>query len=453
MATEPQTSVRRQRLRQRLEGLLFYLLLATAIGLAGWVSQRYQAVFDWSDQARNSLSSASRQLLSRLEAPLLIRSFAPDNPQLRQRIQAVIEPYQRVHPAITLEFINPSLQPELTRELGIRRSGELQLSYQGRSENLSVLNEQQISNSIQRLLQQGQRWIATIEGHGERRLNGQANHDLGDFGAALRRKGYRIQPLQLAEQPVIPRNTALLVIAGPRVDYLPGEMAVIRDYLQQGGNLLWLTDPGPQHGIPGLLSHLDLKILPGTVVDANAASLGLDNPAIALVTQFPDHPATNRFRLVTLYPFAAALKANPADGWQATPLLRTQPGSWNETGELVGELQRDAEHGEEAGPLTLGYAFSRQLADRSQRLLVLGDGDFLSNSYLGNGGNLDLGLNLVRWLGADDNLLDIPARTAPDTRLNLSRATGAVIGLGFLFVLPLLLIATGLLIWWRRRGA
>jgi len=453
VVTEPLKTVSRNRLRQRLEGLLFYLLLVIAIGLAGWLSQRYQGVFDWSDRARNSLSSASQQLLSRLEAPLLIRSFAPDDAQLRQRIRAVIEPYQRARPDITLEFIDPSLQPELTRESGIRRSGELHISYQGRSENLSTLNEQQISNSIQRLIQQGQRWIATIEGHGERRLNGKANHDLGDFGVALRRKGYRIQPLQLTEQPVIPRNTALLVIAGPRVEYLPGELAVIHDYLDRGGNLLWLTDPGPQHALPSLFQELGLEILPGTVVDANAAGLGLDNPAIALVTRFPEHPATNQFRLVTLYPFAAALKAGTAAGWQTTPLLQTQPGSWNETGKLVGELQRDADQGEESGPLTLGYAFSRQLDGKSQRLVALGDGDFLSNSYLGNGGNLDLGLNLIRWLSGDDNLLDIPARTAPDTRLDLSRTSGAIIGLGFLFILPILLFTAGLFIWWRRRRA
>nr|WP_305792921.1 GldG family protein [Sedimenticola hydrogenitrophicus] len=428
-------------------------MLLLAIGLAGWLSQRYQGVYDWSDRARNSLTGASRQLLERLEAPLLIRSFAPANPQLRQQIRAVIEPYQRHRPDITLEFIDPALQPELTRETGIRRAGELQLSYQGRNENLDTLTEQQISNSIQRLIQRGQRWIAGIEGHGERRLNGKANHDLGEFSAELQRKGYRIQALQLSEQPLIPRNIALLVLAGPQVDLLPAERQVITDYLGRGGNLLWLTDPGPQHGLPELFPELGLEILPGTVVDANAAGLGLDNPAIALVTRFPDHPATQRLERVTLYPFAAALKASPADGWQATPLLQTQPGSWNETSTLSGELRRDAALGEEPGPLTLGYAFSRQLEGTSQRLMVLGDGDFLSNSYLGNGGNLDLGLNLIRWLSGDDNLLDIPARTAPDTRLELSRTAGAAIGLGFLFILPLLLIATGLFIWWRRRRA
>ncbi len=443
----------RKPFRQRLEGLLFYLLLLIAVGLCGWLSQRYQTVFDWSDRARNSLSEASQQLLTRLEAPLQIRSFAPNNPSLRQRIAAVIEPYQRLRPDITLEFIDPSQQPELTREAGIRRAGELQIRYQGRDENLSILNEQQISNSIQRLIQQGQRWIAALDGHGERRLDGKANHDLGDFGAQLQRKGYRIQSLPLSEQQAIPRNTSLLLLAGPRVDYLPGELTAIRHYLEQGGNLLWLTDPGPQYAIPTLLQDLGLTILPGTVVDANAAGLGLDNPAIALVTRFPDHPATQQFKLVTLYPFAAALKADPTADWQATPLLQTQAGSWNETSPLTGELQRDAAQGEESGPLTLGYAFSRHLDSKTQRVIVVGDGDFLSNSYLGNGGNLDLGLNLVRWLSSDDNLLNIPARTATDTRLDLSRTAGAVIGFGFLLILPLLLIATGLLIRWRRHRA
>ena len=83
--------------------------------------------------------------------------------------------------------------------------------------------------------------------------------------------------------------------------------------------------------------------------------------------------------------------------------------------------------------------------------MVIGDGDFLANSFLGNGGNLNLGLNLVRWLSSDEQLLDIPARTAPDLQLDLSRQASIVIGLGFLLVLPLLFITAGALIWWRRR--
>lgn len=439
--------------QQRLNGVLFYLLLAMAVGLAGWLTQRFELHFDWSSQARNSLSPASQRLLNRLEGPLEIRSFAPRNAELRGRIKALLEPYQAIRLDITLTFIDPASQPQLTREAGVRLAGELQFSYQGRTENLGILNEQSISNTIQRLIQQGERWIVSLEGHGERKLTGKANHDLGSLGKELLRKGYRLQSLDLTRQPAIPRNTSLLVIASPQIPYLLGELALIQDYLDQGGNLLWLTDPGNQYNLPELFKQTGLQVLPGTVVDANAAQLGLDNPAIALVNQFPDHPATANFHLLTLYPFAAALKSTASEAWQATPLLQTQTGSWNETGPLTGELQRDEALGEEPGPLTLGIAFSRTNNGETQRLLVIGDGDFISNSYLGNAGNMNLGLNLIRWLAEDDNLLDIPAKTASDLELNLSPTIGAVIGLGFLVFLPILLISTGVVIMWRRRKA
>ena len=88
------------------------------------------------------------------------------------------------------------------------------------------------------------------------------------------------------------------------------------------------------------------------------------------------------------------------------------------------------------GPFSLATAFTRKHGEREQRVVVVGDGDFLSNSYVGNGGNLNLGLNLVNWLAADEGLVNIPPRTAPDTELKLSRDDSLLIGFGFLFVLP-----------------
>ena len=174
---------------------------------------------------------------------------------------------------------------------------------------------------------------------------------------------------------------------------------------------------------------------------------------MALVPRYPeDHPATQRFDLVSLYPHAAALEATGDGPWEVTPLLRTLANSWNETGPIRGQVSRDPSLGEKGGPLAIGLAFTREHQARQQRLLVVGDGDFLSNTFLGNGGNLDLGLNLIRWLTRDDLLIDIPARTTGDRTLDLSPKAGAAIGLLFLIVLPLALLATGTLIWWRRRS-
>jgi len=440
-----------QQLKRSLHSLVFYLLFGIVIALSGWLSNHHTVTWDWSAGARNTLSATSQQLLEQLETPLHVTSFAPDYPELRRRIRDIIARYQRYRPDINLSFVNPDSQPDLIRQLGIRVSGELRLEYQGRAENLQTISEESLSNAIQRLLQAKEQWIGVISGHGERRMDGRANHDLGNLGAELKRKGYQFQHLDLATTPNIPNNIQLLVIASPQVDLLTSETGLILNYMESGGNLLWLLDPGPTHGLDNLAQEIGLHILPGTVVDANSSALGLDDPAMALVPKYPDHPATLNFKLVSIFPRAAALQASGAESWRATPLLRTLSRAWNETGPIKGDVERNQEQQEIAGPLDIGIAFTREQGSGQQRLLVVGDGDFLTNAYLGSAGNLDLGLNLVRWLATDDRLLSIPARTTPDRTLELSATVSGIIGLGFLFILPLLFAASGALIWWHRR--
>jgi gliding motility-associatede transport system auxiliary component len=440
-----------QKLMAKLHSILFYLLLLAVVGLTGWLSHHHVWVWDWSANSRNSLSQTSQTLLERLEEPLHITSFTPQSPELRRRISDVIDRYRRYRPDIRFDFVNPERQPELVRQLGIKVMGELRLEYQGRAENLSTISEDSISNAIQQLMQGETRWIGVVEGHGERRLDGRANHDLGGFGDELLRKGYKLKQINLATMINIPQNLSLLVIASPQVDYLPVEVDRLLEHIKAGGNLLWLFEPGPEHGLSRLKDNLGLHIIPGTIVDPNSASMRLPDPAMALVPRYSKHPATANFKLISVFPHAAAIEAVGETGWQAIPLLSTLAGSWNETGPIKGEISRNREQGEIAGPLTLGIAFSRKLEHGQQNIIVIGDGDFLANTYLGNGGNLNLGLNLVRWLSNDNQLLDIPARTAPDLRLDLSTTASSVIGLGFLLLLPLLFIATGTIIWLRRR--
>ena len=445
------------RLLPRLEALAFYLLLLVIIGLLGWLSLRYDQTWDWSKSGRNSLDPVSAEILKRLEEPLKITSYAPDNPALRDQISAVIDRYRRSSDKIEFSFINPTMQPEQARSLGIQVSGELVLEYQGRIEKLRDLDEESISNSIQRLAHQGERWLAAVSGHGERSFDDQANHDLGEFGSELLSKGLRVQSLNLTQGLQVPDNTSVLILAGPQTPLLSGEVTLVLDYIERGGNLLWLTDPAsnPEQAdnLQPLSERLDISLLPGTIVDASAASLGLDNPAYAIVPQYPQHPTTAGFNLLTLYPYATALQTRESRDWKQTPILTTLERAWNETGEIRGEVQRDMELGEMAGPLTIGVALEREVNGKEQRILVIGDGDFLSNAFLGNGGNLDLGINLIRWLSSDDTLLNIPARTAQDTRLELSPVMGALIGIGFLLVLPILFLGAGVVIWFRRRNS
>jgi ABC-type uncharacterized transport system involved in gliding motility auxiliary subunit len=84
-------------------------------------------------------------------------------------------------------------------------------------------------------------------------------------------------------------------------------------------------------------------------------------------------------------------------------------------------------------------------------VIVIGDGDFLSNPYLGSGSNLQLALNAFNWLADDETLIDIPVRSAPDIVFEMSRTTAGLIRFSLAFGLPALLVGIGLFIWHRRR--
>ncbi|MDD5240322.1 MAG: GldG family protein [Sulfuricella sp.] len=441
--------------RLRLHGVIFVILFLLAVGLLAVLAREYPAQWDITRNSRNSLSQASIDTLKQLPGPVTVSAYATQqDPQLgdvRKIIREFIALYSRAKPDLTLKFIDPSEQPQKTRAAGIQANGEMVVEYQGRSEHLTNLNEQALSSLLTRLARANKRLVFYLDGHGERKLNGMANHDLGDFGRKLESKGFRIASLNLSLAQDVPDNASLLLIASPQVDLMPGEVEKLKKYLAKGGNLLWLIDQEPLHGLRPLAEMLGLVLTPGTVVDPAAQQLNAA-PTIALGAVYSRHPATQGFNLVTAFPFARQIGASEGKGWQATPLIEVAPQGWVKTGKLDGPLTYDKHH-DTPGPVAIAVALERSVEDKNQRIVVIGNGGFLSNTYLGNGGNLDLGLNLFNWLAGDDSLITVPVKATLDTSLNLSKNAAAVIALGFLIGLPLVFIALGIGIRWRRRKA
>jgi len=451
----------RSRLNIRLQNILFVVLLLALAGMAAWLSTRYNYQADWTAGARNTLSPASRTLLKQLQGPISITAYARETPALRHAISELVNKYRRYKPDVTLTFVNPDGAPERVRQLGISVDGELLIAYQGRSEKLQEHSEQGLTNALQRVARADKRWVVFLSGHGERSPHGEANHDLGTWVRQLEQKGLTVQTVNLAGGAQIPDNTSMLVIASPQVNLLPGELTLIQTYLNNGGNLLWLHDPGALHGLEPVAEQLGVEFQRGVIVDPSTQMFGIERPEFALVAEYPLHPITRNLNTLTLFPAASGIDLQAPEGWEGAEFLTTQPRSWAETGEPKGEIAFD-KGSDIQGPLTLGVGLTRARPAKSdtvntepgpdeQRVAVIGDGDFLSNTYLGNGGNLNLGINIINWLSRDDNLIAINATTAPDTQLNLSRNAALLIGFGFLFALPLALFAAGWMIWLKRR--
>ncbi|MBF0219043.1 MAG: GldG family protein [Gammaproteobacteria bacterium] len=449
-----------------LQSWSFILLLGLAVGLIAALSLRYDHQMDVTAAGRHTLAEATLALLQELKEPVVIEVFTRDvaGGQIRQRISDLVSRYQQHYGKITLTFVDPDTDPQRVRASGISRDGELLVKYGERSENLTQVGEQGLTNTLQRLARAKDRRVVVVAGHGERSVEKGANHDLSQWAEGLRQKGFTFTTVNLTTDLQIDDQVALLMLASPRVELLPGEIELLQKYVNSGGNLFWLRDPDDKVALPSLEEALGIHFAAGTVVDPTGQMIGIDNPAIVVVADYADHAVTRQMNTLTLFPLVSPLTidmAGEALGWQAEPLLQTLDRSWAEEGELRGTIQQDLY--EQAGPLTLAVALQRPRPEargdngesidkaHEQRVIVVGDGDFFSNTYLGNGDNQALADRMLNWLATDDNFIQIPPRRALDMNLTLTPMTAAMIGYGFLLLLPLLLISAGVGIWMKRR--
>ncbi len=443
----------------RFNNVVFVVLFLAIIFSLAWLSQRYQYHADWTANNRNTLADTSALLLERLDGEVVLTAFAYDGGPMEKHIAKLVKRYQRSKKDIQLLFINPDIEPDKVRALGIDMEGDVRVEYQGRSEVVSNLSEQVLTNVLQRLSRSAERWLVFVEGHGERSVYGQANHDFQTWAQALTSKGFKFRGLNLANDPMIPDNISVLVIAGPQANYLPGELALIERYVARGGALLWLMDTDGLWGMESVADQLGISVTPGVIVDPTTQLFSIGDPTFAIVGDYGMHPVTRDFDVLTIYPGAVALRFDEQNNWQGEPFLITAPRSWSEVGEIAGEISFD-ELNEVSGPLNIAMSLTREIAspgndgvDIKQRVVVVGDSDFLSNAYVGNGGNLDMGMSMVNWLSHDDQLINIPAKISQDKSLDLTESQLAWVAVVFLFVLPIGFLSAGVWVWLRRRKA
>ncbi|HEY9201439.1 MAG TPA: DUF4350 domain-containing protein [Gammaproteobacteria bacterium] len=470
---------RNSRLNLRIQHLVFILLFTSCIGVAGWLSIKYDIRSDWTKGARHSLSEQSLQLLEQLPGEIELRHYQSNDPQLNRAVEEILSRYRQHKENFHYQLINADIHIEQARKDAIERYGQSIIEYQGRQERIDKLNEQNLSNALLRLQRDNKPRLLFISNHGERSPADTSNRGYSQLAQRLTQQGFVIEQVNLLQDelatPNLQTNNSLLVLGTLQQPLLETEQQKLLDYIQSGGNLLWLQDPDPDMDTnpsqAPLSDALQVEFIDGVVVDNNREihrMLQLEHAAIIPILEYRLHPITEKMQYYTLFTLASALRstAEPANKqgenesaenpWLATELLITSNNSWAEQGDYTQQAEFDP-LADIRGPLSIGLAQQRQLTlnDRSvaQRAVIIGDSDFLSNQQLGHGANLDFILKSLNWLTQNEQLLHISPKNAPDLKLNLSATSASILGIFFLIGLPLLLLSSGALIWYRRRRA
>lgn len=457
---------RKLRFQLLVQNGFFVVLFLLLVILLGYLASQYRIAKDITQANRNILTQGSVNVLKQMNAPINITVFATKDDasggdNFRKGMIDFVARYQREKKNVNLTFVNPSIEPKLAQDAGVKEDGEVIVEYNKRIEHIiPPIAEQEMTNLLVRLSRTNQQAVMYLDGHGERNLIGVKNFDLGEFGKQLEKKGFKFANPDLTIAQNVPSNGAMLVIASPQVDISEVEAKKIKAYLEAGGNLLWLLDDDNYRGMKEVAEYLGLNVSPGIALDMASAQYGAD-ARVAFASLYGEHAITTNFMLRTLFPEAHEVTAKGTDenGWKVSNLIEVAPNGWLASEKLAKEAKpKFNEKKDKRGPINIGVALERTYGKKGQRVVVMGNGNFLSNTFITNGGNLDLGVNMVNWLAGDDKLITIQPMPLKDINVNIPDTdTGRIVAWtvfhGFQYFIPLGVMIAGLYFWWKRRKA
>jgi ABC-type uncharacterized transport system involved in gliding motility auxiliary subunit len=464
-----------------------YAVGCVAAGLGVWVLANValhlnDTHIDLTREKVYTPSATAMAVVDELRTPVDITYFYRSEDPIGQRARNILEVMGRRNPMLTVLTVDPDKQPELARREGVRLYNAAIVEAAGRRVLIQGTDEAEIAIGVQRVLRTRSLTVCFLEGHGEFAMDGfefhthlegisdhshgeassqiieTAGHGVGRLRRVLEAQGYATAKLLLATTGAVPGDCTVVLVANPRTTFLPAESAALRTYLAAGGSALFMLDLGfvPEAGLSRLLSDLGARLEQEVVVDP-LSHYQRDAEMVA-VTGYDPHPITRTLSL-TFFPGIRPLTlTQPASGVEVTPILQSSRDSYARPvppadARTVESPSAPAVQVAEVRPRVLGIAAEGTLAPGASpfRAVVIGDGDFASNSFLPYMSNSDLLVAAVRWLAREERGTAVRTRIPVPPMVLLTAAQSRWLFILIVIMLPLAVITIGGAVWWSRR--
>lgn len=446
-------------------GLLVLIGLALLI-VVNLLAARFSFRWDTTKNHQYSLSGQTIQILKELDRrpdQLMVYGFYRSGDRDQQEtVRDLLREYQKKSAKISFQMIDPYKNPGKARQFHIQELGTLvvtsgvkelsilpgdmfQQSYYGPA---AFSGEQALTRAISKILSADTKKLYLLQGHGEKEYQSARNYITGE--------GYEMASVNLMKDGKFPGDCAQLIIAGPQTDLSGPELKLIEDYLGRGGRLLLLLDylPGKSRipNIIKLINEWGIDVEDSMVVELERHAL-FDYTTI--IPNYLEHAITAKLKSTNTNVVLPAnrslikLKNYKGDAEVAT-ILESSGKSWGETNPRGHVTQNPAET---TGPIPLAIVSQRpDKGGKESRMIVVGTATFLDDDFVSQAGNLNLFYNMTQWLLGQEDRISILPKQVDITRATLTAAQAGLIRWLVLVILPVLILGSGAVIWFRRRA-
>lgn len=341
------------------------LAVLVILTLINYIAFRYPVAWDLTENQRFTLAPQSQSLVAELEQPLKVWIF-DDAPSEKDR--RLLQNYQRFSDQFSFEFVHPDRRPKLVQDFNVQNKGDVFIEYGDKKQlvqNLlsfqqrEDLSEIQLTNAIAKAQRQEMPQVYLVQGHGELPLNNEPG-GISTAVTALENLGVTVQPLNVVTDGGIPEDADAVVIAGPTRKFLAPEIATLKQYTDQGGNLLVMVSPEADAGLEDLLEPWGVSFDPRLVIDLSGAGgvFGLD-PTVPIFNRYGNHPITEKLQgAIAIFPLVRPVATKEQPHIQATTLVEASDLMY--ATQLISEDLQPNPETDLLGPFDVAVALTRE---------------------------------------------------------------------------------------------
>lgn len=360
------------------------------------------------------------------------------------------------------EVLNPEeidkivdLSPELNGFVRV-------VEYKGKTANLRMFFDQvgypkeaEVSAAIKNILH-GAPKVGVLTGNYERGIAKRGDKDYKQVLAELNvrtsliNQGFEVAPVSIENNQELPLDLSVLVIADPIEAYKDDQLKKISNYIKQGGSAVIAGEPSKQALLNPILKEIGIQFSEGMLLQES------QDYKLDLIQGKMSDTALNlgfsiKEKSVISLPNAMAITYKDTLGFDATPVMVTNPEEvWNHTEKINLETDSISFNSEKykKEKVTVALALQRNVQGKEQKIMVLGDADFMSNKEISRSNlkkqeNYTFVKEMFKWFSNGEYPIDTTRPTATDNKILISQEKLKWVKIAFIGLVPFLVAILG----------
>ena len=301
--------------------------------------------------------------------------------------------------------------------------------------------------------------VAILTGSGERSVTSNKESDYKNaFSARVDNGQNALLNLGFTDFTEIPTDSAnfnkekllksdILVIADPREPYSYEVVNAIIEYIKNGGDMMLTLEPDANTSLQKILDALGINQVPGTLLDLKNTDFEKDLMLAKFDSLSPLLPNNFikdwlwRYEYPVTMPKTSGLKKMESSPFEAHPFLIVDSVKTSVDTISIKPHQK----------ISLALTLSRSVNNKTQKIFITGDADFVSNKELERGNisnynDKDLLPYIFHWFTDGELPVDVTILPGPDDELFIAKEPGQTVfqlQLVFMGLVPLIVVGSG----------